>query len=146
MRADPRARLAGWRVSDVMSAPIRSAAADLPLVDAARLMADERIHCLAVLAQSPGGGEPRFLGVLSDLDLVAALDGPGAAGTVAEFAGAAMESVSADTPLGTAIHQMHETRTRHLVVVAEGSGRPVGVLSTLDVLSALAGARPAATA
>jgi CBS domain-containing protein len=39
-----------------------------------------------------------------------------------------------------AIHQMHEGRTHHLVVVAEGSGRPVGVLSTLDVAQALAAA------
>ncbi|WP_217913959.1 CBS domain-containing protein [Miltoncostaea marina] len=140
MAGDPRQRLSGWRVGDVMSSPIRACAADMPLADAAELMAAERIHCLAVVAHTPDDDEPRFVGVLSDLDLIAALDGPGAGGTVAEHASAPLESVAADAPLGTAVHQMREARTQHLVVVAEGSGRPVGVLSTLDVAQALAGA------
>lgn len=122
-----------------MSSPIRACSADTPLTDAAELMAAERIHCLAVLAHS-GDDEPAFVGVLSDLDLIAALDGPGAGGTVAEHASAPLESVAADTPLSTAVHLMREARTQHLVVVAEGSGRPVGVLSTIDVAQALAGA------
>jgi len=137
---DPRQRLAGWRVGDVMSSPIRACASDLPLGDAAELMAADRIHCLAVVAESPDDDEPRLLGVLSDLDLVVALDGPRAGGTVAEFAGAPLESVSAEAPLSVAVHQMRESRAHHLVVVAEGSGRPVGVISTLDVAQALAGA------
>ena len=44
----------------------------------------------------------------------------------------------ADASLSEAVHQMHASRARHLVVVARGSGRAVGVLSTLDVLRALA--------
>jgi CBS domain-containing protein len=144
--ADLRQRIAGWRVRDVMSSPIRACSADMPLAAAADLMAAERIHCLAVVAPPAGEGEePRFLGVLSDLDLVAALDGATASDTVKEFAGAPLESVAADATLREAVHQMRESRAHHLVVVAEGSGRPVGVLSTLDVAQALAGlgdARP----
>ena len=146
MANDARQRIAGWRVRDVMSSPIRACAPDLPLVAAAELMAAERIHCLAVVADPVGENvDAGFLGVLSDLDLVAALDGASALGTVREFAGEPLESVSADAPLSLAVHQMHEARAHHLIVVAEGSGRPVGLLSTLDVLQALAGvgdARP----
>lgn len=141
MQIDPRQAIAGWRVLDVMSSPIRSCAPDLPLDEAAALMAGERIHCLAVVEVPEDPAEPdRFVGVLSDLDLVVALDGPAAAATVAEIAGAPVESVAADAPLREAVHQMHEARTQHLVVVARGSGRPVGMLSTLDILHALTNA------
>jgi CBS domain-containing protein len=137
--SDPRQRLAGWRVGDLMSSPIRSVPADMPVTDAAELMAAERIHCLAVVAPGSGDDGSRFVGVLSDLDVIAALHGPAAPGTAAESAGAPLESVSADAPLGAAVQQMREAHAHHLVVVAEGSGRPVGVLSTLDVAQALAG-------
>ncbi len=133
-----RQRIAGWRVRDVMSSPIRACAPDLSLVAAAELMAAERIHCLVVVDPPGESVDASVLGVLSDLDLVVALDGASALGTVREFAGAPLESVWADAPLSQAVHQMHEARAHHLVVVAEGSGRPVGLLSTLDVLQALA--------
>ena len=97
-----------------MSSPIRSCTPDLAVEEAAALMAGERIHCLAVMEVPEDPAEPdRFLGVLSDLDLVKALDGPAAAATVAELADAPIESVAADAPLGEAVHQMHEARARH---------------------------------
>jgi CBS-domain-containing membrane protein len=69
MEDDPRRRIAGWRVRDVMSSPIRACAPDLSLTAAAELMAQERIHCLAVVADPAAEGEEAgFLGVLSDLD------------------------------------------------------------------------------
>lgn len=138
MIIDPREAIAAWRVLDLMTSPIRTCAPDLPVLEAAGLMAAERIHCLAVVeVPEDPAQDDRFLGVLSDLDLVNALDGPAAAATVAELAGAPVESVAADAPLTEAVHQMHESRAQHLVVVARGSGRPVGMLSTLDVLRAL---------
>ena len=134
MIIDPREAIAAWRVLDLMTSPIRTCAPDLPVLEAAGLMAAERIHCLAVVeVPEDPAQDDRFLGVLSDLDLVNALDGPAAA----ELAGAPVESVAADAPLTEAVHQMHESRAQHLVVVARGSGRPVGMLSTLDVLRAL---------
>lgn len=143
--SDPRQRLAGWRVGDLMSSPIRACPAGMPIGDAAELMAAERIHCLAVVAGEPDDDGPRVIGILSDLDVIAALQGPAPTATAAEVAGAPFESVSADAPLSVAVRQMQESRAHHLVVVAEGSGRPVGVLSTLDVAQALAGrgSRPA---
>ena len=58
--------------------------------------------------------------------------------SVAELASEGLASVAADAPLADAVRQMHEARVQHLVVVAKGSGRPVGLLSTLDILRALA--------
>lgn len=139
MTIDPQQVIAAWRVLDVMSAPIRMCPPDLPLEDAAELMADERIHCLAVVdVPEDPAGEERLIGLLSALDLVAALDASSPPASVAELVTTELESVAADAPLADAVRQMHESRIPHLVVVARGSGRPVGLLSTLDVLRALA--------
>jgi CBS domain-containing protein len=130
----PAGALANWRVSDVMSAPIRACAADIDLVTAARLMVDERIHAVAVLGLAPGPGEdPPMIGVLSDLDLVSALDAGNAGATVGEVAGPPAHSIPSDASLSLAAHQMREARAHHLIVVAPNSGRPVGVISTLDI-------------
>ncbi len=140
MDVDPRERIAGWSVRDVMSSPMRTCFADLPLVDAAQRMAAEHIHCLAVVSTTSEDEVDGFLGILSDIDLVAALEAGSAFGTAGEFAASSVDSVMADAPLGEAVHQMHESRAHHLVVVARGSGRPVGILSTLDILETVAGA------
>lgn len=126
-----------WRVADVMSTPIRACAPGLPLVEVARLMVGERIHCVAVVEDPDGEGE-RFVGVLSDLDLVAAADGGSLDVPAGRAAGDPTISIRADASLATAVREMREARVHHLVVVAGESGRPVGVLSTLDVARALA--------
>ena len=129
------AQLANWRVADVMSAPIPACAGDLDVVTAARLMLDERIHAIAVMGDAPHVGEdPPVIGVLSDLDLVAALEAGGALGTLAEIADEPVLSIPSDATLNIAARQMRDERTRHLIVVAPNSGRPVGVLSTLDII------------
>ncbi len=126
-----------WRVADVMSTPVRACAPDLPLVEVARLMVRERIHCVAVV-EDPDGEAERFVGVLSDLDLVAAADGGSLDDRAGPAAGDPAVSIRADASLATAVREMREARVHHLVVVAGESGRPVGVLSTLDVARALA--------
>ena len=139
MPIDPRATIAAWRVLDVMSAPIRICPPGMPLAEAAELMADERIHCLAVVDVPEDPAEDdRFIGLLSALDLVTALDAASPPASVAELASEGLASVAADAPLADAVRQMHEAHVQHLVVVAKGSGRPVGLLSTLDILRALA--------
>ena len=131
--------LAHWRVEDVMSAPIRACADDIDLVTAARLMVDERIHFLAVLGAPPAGeDEPAMVGVLSDLDLVAALEAGGPEQTVGEVAGPPAASIPSDATLDVAARDMRDGRARHLIVVAPNSGRPVGVVSTLDIAEAIA--------
>jgi CBS domain-containing protein len=50
-------------------------------------------------------------------------------------------SVSPDDPLERAVQLMLEHEVTHLVVVDPGSGRPLGVLSSLDVAGLLAWGR-----
>jgi CBS domain-containing protein len=60
-----RKRYTGLRVADLMTSPAITVDIDLPLVDAARLMRDERVH--RVVAISDSG---RAVGVLSSMDFV----------------------------------------------------------------------------
>jgi len=58
--------------------------------------------------------------------------------TAAERAAPDPLTVGAEEPLARAARLMAEHRASHVLVLATGSGRPAGVLSTLDV-AALAG-------
>ena len=107
-----------------------------PLSRVARLMSEHRVHSVVV-----GGEAGRLWGIVSDLDLVAAaavrpLDEQTAGGT-------AVTPVVAVEP-GHSLQEAAELMTAygvaHLVVVEPETGRPVGVLSTLDLARTLAAA------
>src|SRR5215213_2407141 len=101
------------------------------------MMALHHVHCAVVQhAARPGGG--RDWGLLSDVDVLAALVDGDEEATVAERAAADPPTVGAEEPLVRAARIMAEHRASHVLVLATGSGRPGGVLSTLDV-AALAG-------
>ncbi len=103
----------------------------------AALMSRERVHCV-VVTESPR--VPRSLwGVVSDRDLLAAatvrpLDGQRAGGTAMKPAVTAVPH----EPLEVAARRMTEHGVSHLVVVDVGGQRPLGILSTLDVVDVLA--------
>ena len=122
-----------------MSAPIRMCPPDLPLEDAAELMADERIHCLAVVeVPEDPAQDDRLIGLLSALDLVAALDASSPPASVAELVGS-----GAGERGGRRAPQRRRPPDARVAGAAphrgrQGLGRPVGLLSTLDILRALA--------
>jgi CBS domain-containing protein len=97
----------------------------------AAIMATHRVH--AVVITSANGDRP--LGVVSDLDVVAAV--AGRSECTARQAGATEPlTVSADAPLETAAQLMNEHAVAHLVVLDADGGYPLGVLSSLDVAAA----------
>jgi CBS domain-containing protein len=120
-----------------MHAGVVTCAADTPLRDVARMMAEHRIHCVAV--PDIEGTEAVAWGIVSDLDLVgAASAGSVEGGTAADIAVSEALAISDDDMLDRAVRLMSEHKVAHLVVVGAASGRPVGVLSTLDVAGLLA--------
>ena len=122
------------RVRDAMHEGVLSCSADTPLSAVAELMAGRGVHCVVVTEADDFG----VWGVISDLDLVAAagvrdLDAQSAGGSAATPALA----IRPDDTLRRAAQMMTEHAVAHLLVVDQ-SGRPVGVLSTLDVARVLA--------
>jgi CBS domain-containing protein len=114
---------------------------DATLRQVASLMAEAVVHCVVVL-EPPGDGAALW-GVVTDLDLVAAatvrpLDDQRAGGTAMTPAVTAYPHES----LESAAERMTTYDASHLVVVDDVRRRPVGVLSTLDLVRTLAAATP----
>jgi CBS domain-containing protein len=116
-----------------------SCAPDDPIETVAHTMAEQSIHCVVVagIGRRDHGGERLGWGIVSDLDLMAALAPDAETTTAGEVAGTEIVTVSPRDPLGLAAQLMVEHQTAHVVVVSPETGRPVGMLSTLDVARAV---------
>jgi CBS domain-containing protein len=126
-------------VAEAMHPGIVSCPVDATLTDVARIMATNRVHCVAVMNPAQDrSGEPQVWGIISDLDLVRA----GITHAADESAGGLAQqptiSVKPTVPLRQAAEVMLSEHVSHLIVIHPETLRPVGVLSTLDVAGVLA--------
>lgn len=135
-----QAQLEQLRVADVMHHGIITCPPETPLRSVARMMAQYRVHCIAVFA-GPEDAEfdGRLWGIVSDLDLVGAIDADLEERTAGGTAASPVVTTGPEETLERAAQLMREYGTAHLVVVDPTSDRPVGILSTLDVARAVAG-------
>lgn len=123
-------------VGDAMHPGVVTCDRATPLSDVAATMAREHIHCVVVSSGSGDAGEP--WGIVSDLDLVAAaLVRDLREQTAGASAASPVVIVSGTEPLDRAAQLMTEHGTSHLLVAERSTGRPVGVLSTIDIAKAL---------
>lgn len=129
-------------VAGVMHRGVISVPSDTPLRGVARAMCDQHVHSVVVLADEADGLPEHVWGVISSLDLVAAVgSGDVDRRTAADAIAAPVVTVGPEESLTHAAQLMAEHGITHLVVVEAESGRPAGVLSTLDVARALAEGR-----
>lgn len=126
-------------MADAMHVGIVTCAPDAPLATVARTMASHHVHCIAVLGVRVENGDQLVWGTISDLDLArAAWSGEDPdAGTMATTPAMTIE---ATRPLGEAVGLMFQHGVTHLVVI-DRDARPIGVLSTLDVVGIVAWGR-----
>ena len=131
----PAQRLAAIPVRDAMQLGLFTCAPDDPIDTVARKMAEQLIHSVVVtgIARRDHGGERLSWGIVSALDLMGAMDPAAAASTAGEVAGTEIVTVSPREPLGLAAKLMAEHQTAHVVVVSPETGRPVGMVSALDI-------------
>jgi CBS domain-containing protein len=131
-------RLDQATVADAMSPGVMSCSPDVSAVDVARMMAAHRIHAVVVegIDLDTVRGEALVWGVVSDLDLARAAHSRIEELTAADLAATEPVAIDPSTPLAEAAQMMDEHATAHLIVV-EG-GRPIGMLSTLDIAGAVA--------
>jgi CBS domain-containing protein len=126
------------RVHDAMRVGIITCPPETSLKDVARMMATYHVHCVVVTDMDPEGESERPWGILSDSDLVRA-GGPDAVDrTAGAIAATELVTVTADDTLARAAQLMTEHETSHLVVIQPGTGKPLGVLSSLDIAGVLA--------
>jgi len=130
-------RLAHARVRDAMHHAVLSCAPSTPLEEVARVMAQHRVHCVVV--HDGELSRASAWSVVSDRDLMAAAGADRLDETTAGAAAAtSVPQIGADEPLARAAQVMAEHDVSHLVVVGESTGRPEGILSTLDVAMVVA--------
>ncbi|MDO9410873.1 cyclic nucleotide-binding/CBS domain-containing protein [Patulibacter sp.] len=127
--------LAATFARDVMHSPITSCDPSTPLAEVAAAMADQRIHCLLVDGiVHDASGDRLVWSVVSDLDLVrGAITGSGT--TAGGIARSPVLCVDAEDDLLVIAVALAENGTSHAVVTDDE--RPVGIVSTLDVVAAL---------
>ncbi|HET6643174.1 MAG TPA: CBS domain-containing protein [Gaiellaceae bacterium] len=124
-------------VADAMHRGVVTCDVETPLSKVAQMMVGHRIHCVVVSSRTEQELPP--WGVVSDLDLAAAIAQDQTAGTTAgEIAATPAVTVGIRETLACAVQMMTEHAVTHLVVVDPRSTRPIGVLSTLDVARVLA--------
>jgi CBS domain-containing protein len=132
------------RVGDFMHGTIVTCTSSTPLAEVAERMTSQRIHCVVVLQEfGRGPALEHGWGIVSDLDLVATAAAGQSAKTAGEIAATKPVTIDQEEPLARAAQLMAEANSSHLIVVAAGRERPVGVISTLDIARCLAlGAQP----
>lgn len=121
-------------VGEVMHPGIVVCSPESPIRHAAWLMATHRIHAVVALGDDEEGG---VWGVVTDTDVLAAA----AKGELDEVSVGAVARTPAATvcrseSLVRARELMHEHRVTHLLVLVRD--RPVGVISSLDLVAAAA--------
>lgn len=110
--------------------------ATLPVI--ARIFAEEQIHCVVVGGiERTRAGERLTWGIVSDRDLVRALDATDSSITASALAAPARTSVTPDEPLAAAVRIMASEDVTHVLVVEDDY--PIGIVSVLDVARAAGG-------
>lgn len=128
------------RVIDAMHPGMISCPPDTSLRTVARMMATYRVHAIVVHAHGdelPGGTQ---WGVVTDADLVRAVQKTNLDEVTAEqIAATPVLTIATSDALEQAIQLMVDHEVSHVIAVEHHSGRPLGVVSTLDVARAVAG-------
>jgi CBS domain-containing protein len=122
--------LAAHTVRDVMHRGIIGCATTAPLAEIAAVLVERRTHS-AMVADAAG------LAFVTDLDLVAAALRGDPAPTAGDLASPALASVPTSATLALAASLVAMSPGGHLVAVDE-EGFPAGVVSTLDLVGAIA--------
>jgi CBS domain-containing protein len=126
-------------VADAMSRGVISCPPETPLRIVARMMATFGVHAIFVFEHADEDDEaPQLWAVVSDLDLVAAAPLDLDTLTAGGVAVTPVVGVAADSPIADAGGLMAQYGIAHLAVTDPSSGRPIGVVSTLDIARAVA--------
>jgi CBS domain-containing protein len=119
------------RVEDVMRHGVISCGPEDSLRAVARIMSSYHVHSVVVAF----GGD--VWGVVSAVDVLEAIGTPRERKSAGEIAATEVITVTAEESLEEAARLMREHKITHVIVTGEG-GRPVGVVSTLDIAGTLA--------
>jgi CBS domain-containing protein len=114
-------------VSDIMTSPVRSVAAETPADEVAAILVEEGIGSVVVADAS---------GIVTKTDLLTGLKSGRLEIAASELMTEPVVTVQQDADIQTAIDRMHEYEIKRLVV--ESATETVGIVTTTDIRRALA--------
>lgn len=133
------------KVHEVMHPGIIDCPPQTPVSEVVSLMAEHGVHCIVVdgLARARHYHEQLVWGILSDVELMRAVSDERTDMEAGSVAATEIVTIAPHEDVHRAAQLMSEHECSHLVVVDPDAGRPVGVVSSIDVARALAwGVRP----
>lgn len=127
--------LEDYTVLNALQLGLIERSADADVRSLAQAMAEHSVHSVVIR----GIERRRNWGIVSDLDLMAAMRPELGDATAGQIAASDPVVVEPSATLGRAAQLMAEHQTAHLVVVDPVTDEPVGILSSLDVARFMAG-------
>jgi predicted transcriptional regulator len=124
------------RVRDIYHKGVILCKPDSPLQEVVKVMADTEIHAVMVTERE---GQPP-VGVVSHIDIIAHYGEDLTAIQAQDVMTSKVISISEDATVGEAAKKLLESNIHRLLVVNE-EGRPVGILSTTDIIREIRGTR-----
>jgi predicted transcriptional regulator len=124
------------RVRDIYHKGVILCKPDSPLQEVVKVMADTEIHAVMVTEHE---GQPP-VGVVSHIDVIAHYGEDLTAIQAQDVMTSTVISISEDATVGEAAEKLLESNIHRLLVVNE-EGRPVGILSTTDIIREIRGTR-----
>jgi CBS domain-containing protein len=137
------------KIHEVMHPGVIGCPPQTPVSEVVSLIAEHGVHCVVVdgLARDSHRGEHLVWGILSDVELMRAISDDRTDVQAGSVAATEIVTIAPEDDVHRAAQLMSEHECSHLVVADPNVGRPVGVISSLDVARALAwGVRPSNTA
>jgi CBS domain-containing protein len=125
-------------VGDVMSVGVMTASPDSPLRKVAGIMAESRVHSVVITDLEHGSHEQRAWGIVTDADILEAVQRDLDELTARDCAASELITVTPGESLDHAAQLMSEHEATHLLVADPETGRPVGVISSLDIAAVVA--------
>ena len=123
-------RLQSLQVADAMSKKVISVSASDSMDAAARILGTHGVSAVPVV-----DNEGVCVGILSAVDFLRRTMEQGKGDTVAHWMSSAVQTVAAYAPLLLAARIMRDGHI-HRLPVLDRHGKPVGVISTLDIVAA----------
>ncbi len=123
-----------YTVEEIMTSPVVTVPASMPVEDALHLMREKKIHSVVVEPGDSGG----TYGIMTQRDLlrkVVAADRPLLNVTVADLMSSPLITVSPDTPIKQCSIIMLDANIRRAVVMQ--GGKLVGIVSDTDIFQSV---------
>ena len=121
-------------VEEIMTSPVVTVSASMPIEEALHLMRERKIHSVVVEPDRPGGA----YGIMTQRDVlrkVVAADRPLLNVTVADLMSSPLITVSPDTTIKQCSIIMLDANIRRAVVMK--SGKLVGIVSDTDIFQSV---------